>query len=280
MLKNNSRQSFQDQLRQKKRKKKERKILLWGFFLIIWVSVLIYSLFFSSYFVIQKISVDGTDLVSADEVKNITSEMLNRKEWIIFNTNNLFFYPIQDAQNAIQKAFPPIAQVSIIRHFNPIRVGSWIKESELTVHVVERDKIALACDDVRCFFVDDNGIVFASAPMTYGASVMRISETDLSKTVLPDSKYSKEFIAFIKGVKITSINDSIIFDSFSRLNDYGDIQAHTADNYTVFFTMSQDAKKQVRILKEILSKMVQGDIAKLEYVNLRVENRAYYKLRE
>lgn len=280
MSKYRPRETFQEQLRHKKRKKKGRKILLWGFFSVICVSALIYFFFFSSYFIVQEINVDGTDLVSPDAVKQTISDTFSRKEWGVFAAGNVFFFPVDDAQNTLQKAFPPIAHVNISRRIHFVRIGSWVQKSALSVHVTERPKTALACDTAQCFFIDDDGVLFASAPFTSGASILRISETDLSGIVLPTVKYSPDFISFIRNIKTSVADEGITFDSFARINEYGDVQAHTTGNYTVFLTMSQEPKKQARILKEILLKMVQDDITKLDYVDLRVENRAYYKLKQ
>lgn len=275
-----ARQTFQEQLRHKRRKRKERKILLWGFFSFACASAFIYLFFFSPYFTVQEVIVDGTDLVSPDAVRQTVTDMFTRKEWGVFRASNIFFFPAQDAQSALQKAFSPIAQVSISRNMHFVRIGSWNQKSALAVHITERPKTALACDSSQCFFTDDDGVLFAPALVASGASVLRISETDLSGVVLPAQKYPADFISFIKNMKTTAAGEGVVFDSFARANDFGDVQTHTADNYTVFLTMSQEPKKQARILKEILSKMVQGDIAKLDYVDLRVENRAYYKLKQ
>ena len=280
MSKYHPRQTFQEQLRHKKRKRKERKILLWGIFSVICASAFVYFSFFSSYFTVQEIIVDGTDLVSPDAVRQTMSDMFSRKEWGVFTAGNIFFFPADDAQNALQKAFPPIAGVNISRNMHFVRIGSWTQKSALTVHITERPKTALVCDSTRCFFTDNDGVVFAPALIASGASVLRISETDLSDIILPVQKYPADFISFIKNMKTAAAGEDIMFDSFARVNDYGDIQAHATGDYTVFVTMSQEPKKQARILKEILSKMVQGDVVKLDYVDLRVENRAYYKLKQ
>lgn len=281
MFKKNSRSTFQEQLRQKKRKKKGRKILLLCFALIICFSGMVYGLFFSPYFDIQTITVNGTDIVSSDKVKETINTLADEKTWGVFHNRNIFFFPVSYLQTNLFDTFPPIANVTISKKPHIIRLGSWNQKSELVIHISERPHTALSCDSEKCFIVDNNGVLFSSVPIESNTSSLRILESSISSDItLPQSLYSSDFIEFIKKIKKLSADEGVIFDSFSQVNDFGDIQARTANNYSVFFTMSQDAKKQVQILKELLSKMIQGDITKLDYINLRVENRAYYKLKE
>lgn len=280
MFKKNSRPTFQEQLRQKKRKKKGRKIFLWFFLLTISIAGIVYGLFFSPYFTIDKITVEGTDIISSQDVKQIVETVLTEKVWGVFATHNVFFFPVTETQDVIVKTFPPIKEIGIATKLHPIRIGSWNQKSEIVVRIIERPQTALTCDTSRCFFTDDNGVLFSPTASSSDMTLLHISESSIPEKALPYVLYSSDFISFIKNIKVAGSDEGIAFNSFSRVNDFGDIQAYAADGYSVFFTMSQDAKKQVHILKEILSKMIQGDSAKLDYVNLRVENRAYYKLKE
>ncbi|OGD33963.1 hypothetical protein A2988_00535 [Candidatus Azambacteria bacterium RIFCSPLOWO2_01_FULL_46_25] len=273
---------FQQRLREKKLRKKRRKILAYGFLFMLVVFSLSYFFLASGYFAVSDIRVEGADMASADDIKSAVESFFPQKYFFMLPARNVFLFPLHEAENKLQDMFPGVAQARITREFKPFRFAQGSQKSRLYVLITERPPAAVACDaSSRCFVADNAGVLFASTPAVSGASVTVILESDLSGVVVPLKKYPSEFMDFIVRVK-TAASDAagITFDSFARMDEYGDVVAQSTGDFRVFFTMSQQADKQVQILKSILTKMVQGDIVKLDYVDLRVENRAYYKLKE
>jgi len=67
---------------------------------------------------------------------------------------------------------------------------------------------------------------------------------------------------------------------FSFLNDDGDIEAQTDKGFKIIMTANGQAEEQARVIKSVLDNEIKDKISALDYIDLRVENRAYYKLRE
>lgn len=273
---------FQHRLREKKLKKKRKKILAYGALFAFIIISLGYFFLVGDYFTVSAVRVAGADMASDDDISRSVESFFPQKSFFIFRKSNVFLFPLHEAENTLHNAFPAIAEARIAREFKPFRFAKESQRSRLVVSVTERSRAAVACDaSQRCFITDDAGVLFAPTPLISGASVTMILENDLSGVAVPLKKYSREFMDFIARVKTASFDAAgIAFDSFTRMGEYGDIEARTAGNFRILFTMSQSADTQVQILKSILTKMAQDDIAKLDYIDLRVENRAYYKLKE
>lgn len=275
-------QNFQQRLREKKFKKKKRKALSYGFLFLLVIFSLGYFFLVSGYFAVSDVLVEGSDMAPADDIRITVESFFPQKYLFMLSAHNVFLFPLHEAENKLQDAFPAIAEARITREFRPFRFTEGSSGSRLRVVIAERPRAAVACDaSPRCFIADDAGVLFAPTPVISGASVIMILENDLSGVVVPLKKYPSEFMDFIVRVKTAAFDlAGIAFDSFTRMDDYGDVVAHSTGDFRVFFTTSRQADKQAQILKSILTKMVQSDVAKLDYVDLRVENRAYYKLKE
>lgn len=267
--------SVYDHLKQKKaRKQKKRRLLYGSFFVSIFIGVF-YLLFFSGYCDIRGITVSGAEKIDEGAARAVVADMFGARSLFFFSYRNFLIFPTDEAARAVKEKFPAIDSVD---------VGRKIWGAKIVVAIVEREPVAIVCgkkEQDACMYLDSEGVVFAVAPRIVGASVLRIEEESLSAiTGFPIQKYVSEAMDFIARVK-RDVREKvgITIETFVFLNEYGDVEAHTQEGFTIWFSMKQDAELQAQILKNLLAAEIKDQAPNLEYIDLRVENRAYYKLK-
>jgi len=94
-------------------------------------------------------------------------------------------------------------------------------------------------------------------------------------------KYSKATVDFIDNMKEKLFEKTGVgITHFTFLNGDGDIEAQTDKGFKIMMTVDGRSEEQARVIKSVLENEIKDKINALDYIDLRVENRAYYKLRE
>lgn len=267
--------SVYDHLKQKKaRKQKKRRLLYGSFFMSIFIGIS-YFLFFSGYCDIRGITISGAEKIQEDAVRAVVANMFKERSLFFFSDKNFLIFPADEAARAVKEKFPVIDNID---------VGRKIWGAKIVIDIVEREPAGIVCgkkEQDACMYLDGGGVVFAVAPRIVGASVLRIEEESLfAITGFPTQRYAVEAMDFITRMKRDVREKAgITIETFVFLNEYGDVEARTQEGFTIWFSIKQDAELQAQILKNLLAAEIKEQAPNLEYIDLRVENRAYYKLK-
>ncbi|MBI5913507.1 hypothetical protein HY839_03675 [Candidatus Azambacteria bacterium] len=267
--------SVHDHLRQKRAHKQKRRLILYSSFFISVLIGIFYFLFFSGYCDIRGITVSGAETIRADDVSAVVAGVFNERSLFLFSNKNFLVFPAHEAARAVKEKFPAIDSIDVSRK---------IWGANVAVAIAEREPVGIVCGKMEqdaCMYLDKGGVVFAVAPRIVGASVLRIEEGSLGEiTGFPAQKYAGDAINFIMLTKRhVREKAGITIKTFAFLNEYGDVEARTQEGFTIWFSMNQDAEYQAQVLKNLLAAEIKDQAPDLEYIDLRVENRAYYKLK-
>ena len=107
-----------------------------------------------------------------------------------------------------------------------------------------------------------------------------IDDTINTDMILPNHKYLESqiwLIGFLKSKALAQNNITLRY--FSFLNNHGDISAETTQGFKIFFNSQIVPAEQIKVLGGILDKEIKDQTSNLDYIDLRVENRAYYKFK-
>lgn len=263
--------SVHDYLRQRKFRRQKRKLYFFGSLAAVTAIAVFYFIFFSGIFSIRDIAVEGAEAIEAGDVRTLTAESLAGKSMFVFPHDNIFLFSSRTAAERIRAAFPRIEEVSIKKR---------LLRREIAAMIRERQPAGVACADERCAYFDARGIVFDQAPVIASASLLRIEDSSIDSAHFPQEKYPSELVEFVIAAKKEmqeKAHATIV--SFSFMNGYGDVEARTQEGYTIFLNTGQGAKEQAQIFKNIIASEIKDRISQLEYIDLRVENRAYYKMK-
>lgn len=132
----------------------------------------------------------------------------------------------------------------------------------------------------KCFYVDGEGVVFEEAPLTFGALIVLLKDFSGDEISLGAKISEPKFIEFILDVRDwLAKNSDVSLAEFSIDKEDRQLRGLTSDGWQIVFNESQTAAEQGFIVKKILEQEIKDKRRDLEYVDLRIENRIYYKYR-
>lgn len=255
--------------------KKQKSIISYRFF---WLGVLffvilfsiLYFLFFSQTFQIEKIIVTGEEKVAKEDFKLLVEKKLESKI-LFFKTKSIFLVNLNEIKKDILNNFPQVAEVEIGRGF----------PDALNIVVVERFGLDVWCQTEQCFLVDNEGVIFEEIfdidPEAFKIkNLAQVSELKLGDKVIEKEKLNQILDIESKlrdNLKIPLTAVAII--SEERFN------IKTLEGWEIYFNPEGDIEWQLTKLGAVLEEEILPENRKnLEYVELRFGNFANPKYRD
>ena len=252
--------------------------------ILVLVLIGVYIIFFSPIFKIKEIKISGNQVLTNEEIQSSLDDFLFNKFLIFFNRDNIFLAKNGQIKNIIFNDFPRIVSIEVNKN---------IFEKTIRLKIVERKEIGILCkvetqkkeEDLTedfyrdCYYIDKNGVIFEEAPQTSGTLILVIKDYSGEKAEIGKSILEKELVAELVDLRnylFEQLNLKVV-DFAIRSKSSKDVRIDTHEGWYILFDSSRDFKKQVEALRLILEKKVKGERNNLEYVDLRIENRAYYK---
>lgn len=253
-----------------------------------------YLIIFSSVFQINKISVNGAKDVKSEEIQKIADDILSVKFLNKIPKNNLIFLPEQEITRSILNDFPKIKEVTLTKKF---------MDHTLVINIIERESSAIWCRVLpeesflvssssagqlpnqapqaeNCFFADAGGFIFGEAPILSGGAVPTVYEQTASAINIKDKVSNPRTLEFILAAKkeLTAVNLNLT-DFVIKSQSLGDLEILTPEGWIIYLDISNSPASQVNALKRVLEEEIKENRNRLEYIDLRVPDRAYYKLK-
>lgn len=264
---------------QKRRRKRQGYLYLALFAVVLYLVVAgaVWIFVRSPLFRARNIVVEGNRAVpSADVITLLQSATLRDHGFIksILGFRNMLIWPDKLSGNELI-FIPRLLSVELSKNYF---------SHTITVHVTEREPFGIWCFignrngsrvSERCYWFDDKGIIFGRTFDTQGSLLFAIHDYSqprqgLNKTIL-SKNFLDNFISIINVLKAsgTKVKDIILEDI-----ELQEMVVKTYDGPTLRFSLRFPADEDLQILQNLMSK---PNFAKLEYIDFRVENRAYYK---
>lgn len=260
---------------QKKSGSKFGKVLYWLVFLI-FVGVIIYALFFSQFLAVTQLNVGGTRKLDPAEVKAAVAEKI-AGDWLGFiPKNNILLVSKNALRAAILDRFKYAAEVEILKNF----------PHQLAVNIRERQFDLVFCADGRCQVMDDRGVAFAEANFAtgeLGENELPVLYDDgnaaLAKQLSLDPDYIRYILELREKIK-NNLGIELVREVHTPQLASGDIRMQTAGGWQVYFDRGISTDKEITMLKAVLDNKIGPDQRPdLEYVDLRTDNKVYYKFK-
>lgn len=239
-----------------------------GLFLVVmWV------IFLSPIFKIKNIDIISNNTYLEDsDIKKIISGIApwGLKENLIFVSNSRL-------KAELTAMFPAITDISVKKKlFNT-----------LTVNFKKRIPIGIWCqptgDELQagnCYYFDKDGIVFAGAPQTEGSLILKLTDLSKNNSSLGDRVLDKNQINFVINFS-NEINENGKFKILEfkiKPNSSVNFEAITDKDWSIYLDDTQDVKIAANNLLTILDEVVKKT-GNLEYIDLRIPSRIFYKLK-
>jgi len=255
---------------EKKKKKRRIQIILLSVIFISLISLFVY-LSRQEQFLIVEVAVLGENVVDKEEITKVTQRLLAGHYLWMLPRANAFIYPSRTIERSLLKEFPRLKSVEV-------DLG---ESQRLLVTVEERVPFALYCIS-ECFFLDEEGLIFASAPsFSSGVYFVYVTEDPVPNPVGKRFMTIEEFESlsrFRETLTMLGIESSAleVGESEYRLSifDKGQILWRRESNPAIVLSnleafLSADA---IRTQSDFLDKVL--------YLDLRTENKVFYKFKE
>ncbi len=241
-----------------------------AFFILIALGGIFYLICFSYPFQIKEIKISGNEKVLTENLENIIQEQISRN-LIFFPTKSIFLVNFNTLKSAALEKFPQIDQINFKRKF----------PQAIEITVKERSPIAVLCREEKCFFIDEDGIVFeeTSGEGEYPKIKNSIINQPLALD-LGDKAIENELLRLIleTGSKLEK-DFKIPIKEFSIVSNEN-VRAKTLEDWEIYFNPEGDLEWQLTKLKADLEEEIPQERRKdLEYIELRFGNFAPYKLK-
>lgn len=223
---------------------------------------------------ITTVTVEGAEVLDAEEIKISVMDMLSGKALWIFPRTSTLLVQTETLEKKLSHAFSRIQSVTVKRD----------NAQGLVVQIQEYKGVFLWCETKEtCFFMDKNGIVYSDAPIFSGTAYPKIF-SGAPKGTLPFSGLSPENLTLITALETQLVRIGITPSEFHFINNR-ELQVdflHNKDTarFIVDPTVAVDTSLDYLfsgIRTEPLSGLFHDASKKLLYIDVRYPNNIVYK---
>lgn len=222
---------------------------------------------------IAKFEVGLEDEILRDNIISRTQDLVEYKTYWWYNNQNIFLLRGNSLEKDLLQEFPQIKSMLIKRN---------LLDKTVNLDITLRKPVFYNCYDSSCYLISEDGFnmgisagsneglveIKGISPKLAGESVL--TEREINWLVNIVEEYSK-----IDSIKITSIDiqqksgDNIV-----------SIFVYTDKGYYIMLDLDTDVIYQAQVLKQVFISQIpleRQDL--LKYIDLRIKDRAYYKLK-
>jgi hypothetical protein len=254
----------------KKSSKFWKKFLI--FFIIISIFLFFWFFVFSDYFLIKDIVVNGEESINKEAIYFTVKSELSKKIFWIFPKSNIFLFNKEEIEKLLKERFVNIASVYVeIQFFN----------KTLILNIKERKGEGFWClNNDRCFIFDNEGVIFSEIEKPEGSGGLVVEDRRQIDFKIGDKVIDTKWIAFMRDFSIETIPD-IWIKSYTIDSEFlkaQDLVANTSMGWSIFINLENTTPgAAANILKVLLKKQLLSRLDDVEYIDIRIPGRAYYK---
>ncbi len=217
---------------------------------------------------VDRVSALGLRTVDAAALEGVVREELKGRYGYIFSRNNILLYPKSDITAALKEKFPQFKVVEVFAQ----------DFSTLTVQVVEREPAALWCDG-SCYFMDEDGVVYAPAPR-FNAETMVTYRGPVSGNKLPMQYMSAEefhtLSAFASAIAQQESGDTLVGVA---VDDVRDVRLRFESGFMLLYPLGEPGGDVYEryALARASGPFENQPLSNFAYLDLRFGDKLYYK---
>lgn len=257
---------------------KSRKRIIFFILILFFILALGYFLFFSPIFKVKEIKISGGRAIGSDDIYKYLNDFRFKKVLIFFNHDNIFLLTKSKLRNILIDRFSRILSIQISKD---------IFKKNINIQITERKEVGIYCQAQNlseeilegCYYIDSEGVIFEQAPQTSGTLILVIKDYSGKEIKIRNSVLDKELmVKFIELRDILSSQFSLKALDFVIGNDaIKGFRLDTNEGWYILFDGSRDLESQIMALQLVLEEKIKEARKNLEYIDLRIENRVYYK---
>jgi|GEM_PF-1969274 cell division septal protein FtsQ len=246
-------------------------IALLATLIVVPISLFVWLVFFTDVFNVQAITVvDARDDI-VNEVKQIITDQVEGGPM----GKNIFFVQTDSMEQAIKAKLSSVKTIHVVRKL-PATIKAIVQEKEPTILLLSGGKY---------YFVDEEGIAYEKAMLDTlpGIVLTTVKNSDEGTDVtLGVVTIQPSLIGFLNLAeeKLPKVIGASIGEVYVPSLAAREVHVILDNNWKIYFDITRPPKTQINVLKNLLSNTVTPEeLQAMEYIDLRVPNRVYYKTR-
>lgn len=259
-------------IKKEEKTKRWKVIFFWFSFTVAFLTIM-WSFFSSPFFKITEIKLPENDIVTSNDIHKliIDSVPLNLGE-------NIFILSKKQIKSGLTAIFPTITDISIKKELFHGLIVNFEKRIQIGIWCQPATDPPLADN---CYYFDKEGIVFKEAPQTEGALILKIKDFEKKEVSLGDQVLNYNQLKFIAEFnnKITENNQFKIMEFKITPSANFDLEAITDRGWSIYLDQNQDPVLEANNLFTILNEVIKNKAVNLEYIDLRIPSRIFYKMK-
>lgn len=283
--------------RKKKKRKLPLKIIFFGGLFFCLLSGLTYFLIWSPFLWVEKIEVESLTLDISEtlrsEIIEIAQSNLAEKFWRIIPQKSIFLTQNNKIKEDILAQFSEIREVVIYREMSELRIvveereniGVWCQVRQV---VNDSDEIATSSPETnireisKCFYIDKEGIIYQESPLMSGSLILNIYSAKNQSADIRAQVVSPELIDYILQIrkilpKIKTANGLSLKAVDFEIVSMEDLRVTTFEGWQIYFNPAYSIDSHLNTLQLVLEEQIKEDYNSLEYIDLRIKGRVYYR---
>jgi cell division septal protein FtsQ len=237
-----------------------------------------FALFFSGFLTIAEIEISGLNKLDEAPIRDIIKGKIDGKFFNLVLKNNLVLFPENSLKKELREKFKRIEDVRVERKF-PDRIIVSIKERKLTM---------MLCSSGRCYLLNERGEAYSadnfSSEELEKENLITLNDLSGAQISTENNPLESDFQAFILqlGEQVQKETDILIkrqYETPSRMSN--DLKVETEAGWKIYFSEEVGLGKELLMLKTVLTNKIEKERQKdLEYIDLRIANKVFYKFKE
>ncbi len=236
----------------------------------------IFLLFFNPYLQIKDWEIEGIESAQKRNVA-VFLEKLTDKKILFLPQNNFLIFLIK--QNSITKLletqFREIEDTSISLFFDKNFFN------RVKIIIKERTKDGIICPsahDANCFFFDKTGLLFKQSPESRGPFILSVKDNTKDNFRAGDKIENENLVNALIYLKEEFSDITVIsIKEIKIINQNYDFILQTNNDWNIYFDPQVSIERQLHVLKTLFAEKKINAQESLEYIDLRIKNKAYLK---
>lgn len=227
---------------------------------------------------IREVAVAGLEPAVAEEVRAAVERELSGSYLYLFPKRNIFIYPKRAVLSMLDAAFPKLHSVEVgFKRFDAIEVQAQLRNPAALWCGVRQEEEAAA----ECFFVDEDGFVYAQAPQFGGVVFVRYFG-EISGGTPPGVSYLAQGEYRALSALVSALGRDLQASPEVVEVEGQDVTVRFSEGYALYFGRRDEHAAVLARLALALSSdpLANADREMLSYIDLRFGNRVFYKFKE
>jgi len=239
-------------------------------FIVIFICLVFYFFYFSTFLRITEISIEGLGRVSNEEVYSLTGDQIKTRRFFVLPQKNLLLFDDEGFSSLLLNKY----------RFEEVVVNKdW--PNKLEIKIMEKPFAYVWNEQDKYYYADTDGFVLEEInpldikkkehPLICNESDKKISDFKI--------QVEKEYMEYAKVLfdKLADPSLDINIERFIIDNDLDTIKIETKEGVKISFSTKGDFDKQIEKLIIVKTEKLKDDFATKKYIDLRFGDKVYYQ---